>query len=192
MAAGRLGWMNTPAQGNRLPPRQIWAADNGRFGSGWPGHERWLRWLGDHAHLASTCLFAVAPDVPMDAKATLAESLPWLPRIRTLGYPAAFAAQDGSENLPMPWDEFDVLFIAGSTEWKLGPAARQLVAEAKRRGKHVHMGRVNSLKRLRYAAAIGCDSADGTYVAYAPDMNLHTCVGWVEQVNDEPVQALLF
>jgi hypothetical protein len=31
------------------------------------------------------------------------------------------------------------------------------------------MGRVNSLKRLRYASAIGCDTADGTYVAFAPD-----------------------
>jgi hypothetical protein len=67
----------------------------------------------------------------MDAAATLAESLPWLPRIRALSYPAAFAAQDGAEDLPIPWNEFDALFVAGSTRWKLGPAARNLVAETK-------------------------------------------------------------
>jgi hypothetical protein len=32
----------------------------------------------------------------------------------------------------------------------------------KERGKHVHMGRVNTLRRLRYAEAIGVDSVDGT------------------------------
>ena len=30
------------------------------------------------------------------------------------------------------------------------------------RGKWVHMGRVNSTRRIRYAASIGCDSVDGT------------------------------
>ena len=36
------------------------------------------------------------------------------------------------------------------------------MAEAKRRRKWVHMGRVNSERRIRYAASIGCDSIDGT------------------------------
>jgi hypothetical protein len=85
-----------------------------------------------------------------------------------------------------------VLFLAGSTDWKLGSAARLLAAEAETRGKAVHMGRVNSLKRLRYAAAIGCDTADGTCGAFAPDINLHRCMSWAAQVNGEPVQPLLF
>lgn len=180
-----LAWMNTPASGHILPPGQIWAADNGRFGKGWPGHAAWIRWLAGLADRAGDCLFAVAPDVPMDAAATLAESPPWFPRIRALGYPAAFAAQDGAEDLPIPWDDFDVLFLAGSTDWKLGPGARQMAAEAKRRGMGVHMGRVNSLKRLRYAASIGCDSADGTYVAFGPDKNLPKCLAWVAEVDSQ-------
>ena len=73
----------------------------------------------------------------------------------------------------------------GSTDWKLGPTARALTAEAKRRGKRVHMGRVNSLKRLRYADAIGCDSADGTYLTYAPDANLPRLLAWLRTVNDQ-------
>jgi hypothetical protein len=56
----------------------------------------------------------------------------------------------------------DALFIGASTEWKLGPSAEALVAQAKDRGKWVHMGRVNSHRRIRYAASIGCDSVDGT------------------------------
>jgi hypothetical protein len=40
------------------------------------------------------------------------------------------------------------------------------------------MGRVNSLRRLRYADAIGCDSADGTYIAHGPDINLPALLGW--------------
>jgi hypothetical protein len=117
--------------------------------------------------------------VVADAPATLARSRPWLPRIRALGYPAALVAQDGQESLPVPWDEFDVLFIGGSTAWKLGPQARRLLAEAKAHGKHVHMGRVNSERRYEYARAIGCDSADGTYLTYGPDKNLPQLLAWL-------------
>ena len=58
-------------------------------------------------------------------------------------------------------------------------------AEAKRRGKHVHMGRVNSLTRLRYADHIGCDSADGTYLVFGPDVNLPKLLDWLTAVNDQ-------
>ena len=43
--------------------------------------------------------------------------------------------------------------------------------------------RVNSLKRLRYAASIGCHSADGTCLAFGPDRNLPRLLGWLTQVN---------
>jgi EAL domain-containing protein (putative c-di-GMP-specific phosphodiesterase class I) len=86
----------------------------------------------------------------------------------------------------LPWTQFDVLFVGGTTEWKLGLEARGLVAEAKRRGKHVHMGRVNSEKRLRYAAAIGCDSADGTCLTRGPDVNLPKVLAWLRAVNEQP------
>lgn len=81
----------------------------------------------------------------------------------------------------VPWGEFDVLFIGGSTEWKLGAAVRGLVAEAKARGKGVHMGRVNSLKRFRYAEAIGCDSVDGTFLTFGPEKNLPELLSWVSE-----------
>jgi hypothetical protein len=171
MLAGQLGYIDTPAQGNRRPAGVRWCADNGVFGKGYPGDQGYLDWLAKQNHIED-CLFAVAPDVVGDAAATLARSAPFLPKIRALGYKVALAAQNGLEHLDVPWDDFDVLFVGGDTAWKLGPAARRLVAEAKARSKWVHMGRVNSERRLRYADHIGCDSADGTWLVFGPKVNL--------------------
>lgn len=183
MKSGALLFIDTPAQGNKRPPGVTWVADNGAFSDNF-NEAKWWAFLVANAHAAADCLFAVAPDVVADAAATIERSRPWLPKIRALGYPAAFVAQDGQEHLPVPWDEFDALFIGGSTEWKLGVHARRLVREAKARGKHVHMGRVNSAQRWRYAEAIGCDTADGTYLTFGPDTNLPKLLGWMA---DEPM-----
>jgi hypothetical protein len=179
MQAGHLGYIDTPAQGNKRPTDVVWCADNGAFSDRFNEH-KWWKFLKANAHAAADCLFAVAPDVVGDAVATEARSTPWLARIRALGYPVAFVAQDGLENLTVPWASFDCLFIGGSTEWKLGEEARVLVAEANRRGKWVHMGRVNSKKRYEYAKSIGCDSCDGTYLTFGPKVNLPKLLSWVQ------------
>ena len=172
-----LGYIDTPAQGNRRPDGVTWCADNGRYGKGWPGADSWWAWLSGMD--PTGCAFATAPDVVGDADATLAESLPRLPRIRALGYPAALVAQDGLESLDVPWDAFDVLFIGGTTEWKLGAHARDLARQAKAHEKRVHMGRVNSARRLRYATDIGCDTCDGTFLTFGPDVNLPKLLSWL-------------
>jgi hypothetical protein len=188
MAAGQLVVIATPKQHNRIPDGALWVADNGcgpgkhGIGKGYPGDERFLAWLASHEAERCRCLFAAAPDVVGSAQATLARSLPMLPRIRELGYPAALVAQDGLELSEVPWAAFDALFIGGSTEWKLGPDAARLVRAAKARGKHVHFGRVNSRKRLRYAAELGCDTADGTYLTFGPDRNLPILLGWLREL----------
>lgn len=179
MRTGLIDFIDTPKQGNKRPVGVAWSADNGCFGKGYPGDEAWFAWLTANAHDAGTCRFAVAPDVVGDAAATLARSLPWLPKIRALGYPAAFVAQNGLTVESCPWGAFDVLFIGGDTTFKLGPEARALIREAKRRGMWVHMGRVNSEKRMRYAQAVGCDSVDGTYLTFGPDVNLPKVIGWL-------------
>ena len=188
MRAGRIGYIDTPAQGNLRPAGVDWCADNGRFGKGWPGASRWLTWLTGMN--PERCGFATAPDVVGDAKATLEESRPFLSVLRGLGYPAALVAQDGLEGLTVPWDEFDVLFIGGSTEWKLGHYARRLVGAANAHGKRVHMGRVNSNKRLRYAASIGCHSADGTYLRFGPRVNLPKLLSWLHELESNPPVAV--
>lgn len=188
MSAGLIGCMTTPAQGNRIPDGALYACDNGKFGKGWPGADAWYTWLTRTVakYGPDRCLWAVAPDVPFDAAGTLAESLPWLAKIRALGIPAAFAAQDGCDVLGVPWDDFDVLFLAGSTEWKVGPVAERLSREAKERGKAVHMGRVNSRQRLQTAEWFGCDTADGTYLAFGPDKNLARLTTWLDELHHAP------
>jgi hypothetical protein len=176
--------MIQPAMGNRLPKGQPWAADNGRFSQ--PGNysdERYLTFLRKHLPDADRCLFATAPDVVGDAVATLEMSRPMLPKIRALGYKAALVAQDGLEALDVPWDEFDCLFVGGTTKWKLSEHAYSLVAEAKRRGKWTHMGRVNSWQRFRSAAAAGYDSADGTVLRFDPKRPVHE---WSERALARP------
>lgn len=200
MSAGLIGCMTTPAQGNVIPDDAVYACDNSRFGCdgkgrNWPGLDRWWNWLTRTVtrYGADRCLWALAPDVPFDAAGTLAESRQWLARIRELGIPAAFAAQNGCENGLIPWGEFDVLFLAGgpiagegSPEWKLSPVAQRLAEEARERGLTVHMGRVNSQKRLRIAEDFGCTSADGTFLAFGPDINLPQLADWLDDMHHRP------
>lgn len=185
MQAGTLGYIDTPLQGNSRPIGVTWCADNSCFSNKFNA-EKWWEWLKRHADHAASCVFATAPDVVGDAAATLERSRPWLSRIRALGYPAGFVAQDGIEHTDVPWDEFDCLFLGGSTEFKLGAVARRYAAEAKRRGKWLHMGRVNSQRRFRYAEAIGCDSVDGTYLVFGPDINLPKLLGWFRDLDERP------
>jgi hypothetical protein len=174
--------MVTPRMGQKPPIGQPWAADNGRFSAPQNYTDAgYLAWLGKMP--AESCLFATAPDVVGDAAATLSLSAPMFAPIRAAGYRVAFVAQDGLESLPVPWDDFDALFIGGTTAWKLSPEAAAIAGEARSRGKWVHMGRVNSLKRMRYAESIGCDSADGTVLKHDVSRPVET---WGPRVKAEP------
>ncbi len=180
-----IGLFNSEDAGAVIGNVTIWAADNGAFGKGWKSDDVFRNWLVKHSDEdKAKCAFVVAPDVVGDADATLERSAPWLPEIRRLGYKVAFVAQNGQENLPVPWDAFDCLFIGGDTKWKLGYEAYDLAKTAKGMGKWVHMGRVNSKKRLFYAKTIGCDSADGTAFAFNPSFNFEQMVRWLKEVND--------
>lgn len=175
-----VGAMLTPRNGGlsvleRFP---CWAADNGCFASGDKFVlEKFYRWLDRVPR--SRCLFATAPDVFPDAPATLRRSLPVLPRLRDLGFKAAFVFQNGADFIP--WDEFDAMFIGGTNEWKLGLRVRELVVEARVRNKWVHMGRVNSERRMRYASLIGCHSVDGTGLKFR-NRNSHKGVDGVREI----------
>ena len=161
-----------------------WAADNGCFSSTKTfDAARWIAWLESFSsELRASCMWATAPDVVGDAEATLVRSLPYLDEIKARGYRVAFVAQDGSEtdlDRLIPWDKIDTVFLGGSTEWKLDPErAGRVAAEALRRGKTVHMGRVNSKKRMLIAESFGCESADGTLLAFGPRWNLPRLLKW--------------
>lgn len=186
MRAGEIGMIANPGAGNVVEPGYIWCGDNGCFTGLYPGDGPFLDWLDARHPYVDNCRFIVAPDVPFDAHGTLARFDDMAPKIRAAGFPVALAAQNGQENLPVPWDQLDCLFLAGDTEWKIGSHARRLAAEARDRGKWVHMGRVNSLRRLRIAEAFGCHSADGTFLTYAPDTNLPRMRVWLADLRERP------
>lgn len=171
----------------KLLPGVRWAADSGGFTGGYPGDDAYLSWLSGLKEHAALCEFAVAPDVLGDASATRARSGPVLGDIREAGFPAAYVLQDGSDEVEPPWNLFEVLFIGGTTGFKLGPVAQDLAVQALDLGKKVHVGRVNSLRRLRYAEAIGATSVDGTYLAFGPDVNVPRMGRWVTNVRDQGV-----
>lgn len=189
MATGELGLIRQPGQRNlrsAIDVAQHWVADTGCYSSTYLGDPFWWGWLNGHRDVFGRCRFATAPDVVGDAELTLERSAPWLPRIRDLGIPAALVAQDGLTVDTTPWPTFDALFIGGTTMWKLGPEARELTAQARAYGKPVHMGRVNSHRRLMYAAAIGCTSVDGTYLRFGPDINLARLRTWLAWQRNNP------
>lgn len=184
-----LGVIITPMMGNKVDlSKTAWGANTGCFAKpeafSLNGYYAWLR---ARQYAVDRCVFATAPDVVGNAEATWAKSAPVLPIIRAMGFPAALVAQDGIERMAVEWDVFDVLFVGGSTEWKLSHHAKVLVREAKARGKFVHMGRVNSFVRLQTAAMWGCDSADGTFLAFGPEKNTPRLMNWLDAINDRPV-----
>lgn len=126
------------------------------------------------------CLFATAPDVVGDSVQSLARSLPFLPVIRDLGYPVALVTQDGMQPDEVPWLEIDWLFIGGTDRHKLGSEGKALDAAAKGHGKMIHVGRVNSKKRFLAFAALGANTVDGTFLAFAPKNNLVRLLDWIE------------
>jgi hypothetical protein len=85
------------------------------------------------------------------------------------GYRAAYVLQNGCQRIP---DDCDAVFTGGDTAFKLGDQAQRLAAVARRRGLWTHMGRVNSLRRLRFAAHHNYDSVDGTFLTFGPNVNL--------------------
>lgn len=167
MRAGLLGQMVTPNSGNRLLADVAWALDNGCFNAQWD-ENRWLATL-DRYRKAPGCLFAVVPDVVGDAEATDARWRSYASTVKRYGYQAAYVVQNGCTGIPA---DADAVFIGGDTAYKLGAEAQRLADGARSRGLWTHMGRVNSLRRLKFAAWQGYDSVDGTFLAFGPDTNL--------------------
>jgi hypothetical protein len=155
-----FGTLAVPRDGNALPEVGRWAADNGAFSDFDPAAFKAM--LARHRYARDRCLFVAAPDVVGDADATLAKFDGWAPTIRALGYPLALVAQDGLRPDHVPWHLVAAIFIGGTTGWKLSSSAAHVIEAARLRGRWIHMGRVNTRRRLHYAAALGVDSVDGS------------------------------
>jgi len=161
-----LGHLYSPGSQRGPYAHLPYALDNGRF-SCWSKGVEWdeaaYLALLDWAHIGGReglkPLWALVPDVVADRDATLREWERWLPIVKSFNFPLAFAVQDGMLAADVP-TEADVVFVGGSTAWKWLQAP-YFCQEFKGR-KKVHIGRVNTYKRLRMAERCGADSVDGT------------------------------
>lgn len=157
-----LGVLSTPHDGNAFPPpKTVWAADNGAFrGFDDELFRRFLNKLSERPD----CRWVACPDVVGDAEATMHLWGKWAPLIRERHLTPALVAQDGLTARDVPWDEVGAIFIGGrkGSPYKTGEAAAEIVGEANRRNLWTHMGRVSTVRRILFAAAIGCRSVDGS------------------------------
>lgn len=179
---GTLRRYSGPNVGRLIQPRDcgrpydtardmMWAADNDAFNGFKPGPFRDMlrKWQG-----LPRCLFVACPDVVADWKATHRLFDVWEPEIRHHMLPVAYVTQDGVPREYVPWHRIDAIFVGGTDAHKLGDEAARLTVEAKARRKWVHMGRVNSGKRVMWARDLGVDSIDGTSVSMFTDTHLPT------------------
>lgn len=134
------------------------AIDNGAFSVFKP--KMFLDLLKEEIPRRGLCRFVAVPDVVGSAMRTLEVFSHWAPALQE--WPLALVAQDGQENLPIPWDRIAAIFIGGSTDWKMGPHAAACIKAGKAMGKWCHVGRVNTPGRFEHFDKLGADSIDGT------------------------------
>ena len=173
-----LGQLLTPQAGNAIMSGMPYAADNAAY-SNWD-EGKFVRMLD--SLVGKSPMWVSVPDVVGKAIATSRLYDKWWPEINGRGLPVALVAQNGQESIGLPpeW-KYDCLFIGGDNEFKLGAHVRWLVKKVKSKGKLVHMGRVNSWRRLCYAYEIGCDSVDGTGFSRFPDTYIPQMIRYLEK-----------
>jgi hypothetical protein len=108
----------------------------------------------------------VLPDIVAGGLASLDFSLKWKERLRGMPTRMLIAVQDGMQidDVASLLSPAVGLFIGGTTEWKEA-TAQAWGSLARRRHCHLHVGRVNSARRIRICAAAGADSFDGSGVS---------------------------
>jgi hypothetical protein len=149
----------------RLNDGVPWCLDNGVFTDKFEV-SYWLNRLDVFMEYKSTCVFVVIPDVIRDCSGTLAQFKYYRNMVKD--FPVALVSQDGikEQSHNIPWSDFDCLFVGGSDEHKLGKEGGWIINEAKKRNKWVHVGRVNSPRRiLKFWQS---DSWDGTHLGFMP------------------------
>lgn len=157
---------------------------------------RWERWTMKRlaaiaeAGAMDRLLFVVIPDaidvdltgreVTSHPAVTLERFRQLAPQVRAMGAPAALVVQPGMRPSEIPWDMVDYVFIGGDTAWKESDdGAGRVVRYAKALGIPVHVGRVNTQRRIAIMAGWGVDSIDGTKLCNGVDKNMPQLVEWM-------------
>ncbi len=159
------GWrLLVSAKGVLRTENMPYALDNGAW-SAFQAQEQFdeAAFLRALDRLGANADWIVIPDIVAGGVRSLDYSLSWLPRLTSLDVPLLLAVQDGmTPNLVRPLLNSRIgIFVGGSTDWKLATAL-QWGQVARAAGCWLHIGRVNTIKRIQLCAAAGADSFDGT------------------------------
>ena len=105
----------------------------------------------------------VLPDIVAGGQASLDYSIAWMNRLRGLPTKQLIAVQDGVtlDDVRDFLNPMVGIFVGGTTEWKES-TVHEWGLLARRTCCYLHVGRVNSARRIRLCAAAGADSIDGT------------------------------
>lgn len=140
-----------------------YAMDNGAWGAYQRG-ERWAEepFLAMVDELGEGADFIVLPDIVVGGRRSLDRSAAWAPRL-SLVAPILLPVQDGMtpDDVRGFARENIGLFVGGSTEWKLGTLP-MWARFAKEHDLWLHVGRVNTMRRIRVCQMAGATSFDGT------------------------------
>lgn len=107
-------------------------------------------------------VFACLPDIVCDAQRT-AELFQCFKQ-HTNSIPRALVLQNGIERVTIPWDELAAVFVGGDDNFKTSPEAIRAARTAKMLGKWVHVGRVNTARRVFNWLGLA-DSIDGSGIS---------------------------
>jgi hypothetical protein len=156
----RIGWLMGPSSWKKPRPWLPYAVDNDAFIS-WTNQqpwdpEAWRKMLGTVNAAQIKPRWVLVPDVVADRKATIESWKRYAPEAAETKCPLAFAVQDGMTPDDVP-PGAQVIFIGGSTEWKWNSLTTWST-----NFKRVHVGRVNTARRLNWAEAAGVESVDGS------------------------------
>ena len=127
--------------------------------------------------------WVAVPDVVGNASETFRLYGKWEPIVRGFNFPRSLVLQDGMNfhDWLVYRKDVDGVFIGGSSDFKLSRFVQTVVSDARSLGLPVHMGRVNSMKRIRYAIDIGCTSCDGSGFSKWPDTRIPLAIRWIRQ-----------
>lgn len=119
--------------------------------------------LAAYRKLGPLADFVVLPDIVAGGVDSLAFSMKWHHDLGTPLCPQMIAVQDGMEPkhvVGLAGHEFGI-FVGGTSEWK--ERTMMMWGEvAKAEGAWLHIGRVNTVRRINLCAAAGADSFDGS------------------------------
>lgn len=166
------------------------AADNGAFSGLDVG--AFCSMLGQFQDAKFPLEWVACPDVVGDDVGTFRLWGQWAKIIKAFGFKPALVLQDGMKLMDIVAFNPPVVFIGGSTEYKLGPVVRKIVQWARSEGKPVHMGRVNTEDRIHYAVEIGCTSCDGSGFSKWPDIRIPLAMKWIRRAVDLKSRPSLF